>query len=157
MPERVSPAAHSQKRDESTSMDMTPMIDIVFQLMIFFLCVTEMAKADYEALVLPIARNGTDDDTQGERRVVVNVTHNFTREGRTRSEIVVRGRRYQDPAELQRFFEEERGRAQAAQRSMMVKIRAAAAAPYEQVQRVMSACSEAGIEKIAIGATPRSE
>lgn len=157
MPERVSPAVQSQKRDDSTSMDMTPMIDIVFQLMIFFLCVTEMTKADYESLVLPIARNGVDDGGRGERRVVVNVTHGYARDGRTRSEIVVRGQRYQDPAELKLFFEQERSRAEAAQRPMMVKIRAAAAAPYEQVQRVMSACSEAGIEKIAIGATPKSE
>ncbi|MCK6473919.1 MAG: biopolymer transporter ExbD [Planctomycetes bacterium] len=152
MPDRVSPATQSQKRDDPPSM-----IDVVFQLMIFFLCVSEMVKADYEALVLPIARNGVDEDGGDERRVVVNVTHNFTREGRTHSEIVVRGRRYPDPAELKRLFEQERGRAEAAKRPMMVKIRAAAAAPYERVQRVMSARSEAGIEKVAIGATAKTD
>ncbi|MGE3166405.1 MAG: ExbD/TolR family protein [Planctomycetota bacterium] len=43
------------KQDAGVEMDMTPMIDIVFLLIIFFMIVTELSNLDIEELVLPVA------------------------------------------------------------------------------------------------------
>jgi biopolymer transport protein ExbD len=51
------------KTDPQTDaeMDMTPMIDIVFQLIIFFMLITDMTQKDLELLVLPQAVTATED------------------------------------------------------------------------------------------------
>ena len=53
--------------------DMTPMIDIVFQLIIFFLVVTEMAAKDLADVTLPRAEQSTADDNPPSDRLIINV------------------------------------------------------------------------------------
>ncbi|MHC5073156.1 MAG: ExbD/TolR family protein, partial [Planctomycetota bacterium] len=43
------------KPDEKAEMDMTPMIDCVFLLMIFFVLVIDLSQKDLEDLILPKA------------------------------------------------------------------------------------------------------
>ena len=40
---------------KDVQLQMTSMIDVVFLLLIFFMCVTEMNKLEAESLTLPIA------------------------------------------------------------------------------------------------------
>ncbi|MEQ1894720.1 MAG: biopolymer transporter ExbD [Planctomycetota bacterium] len=47
--------------DQPIEMDMTPMIDVVFQLIIFFILITDMTQSDLEELKLPIAKNSVQD------------------------------------------------------------------------------------------------
>lgn len=54
--------------------DLTPMIDIVFQLIIFFMVVTEMASKDLEDVTLPRAQHAIPDDDPPSDRMVINVT-----------------------------------------------------------------------------------
>ena len=56
-----------------TKPDMTPMIDIVFQLIIFFLVVTEMAAKDLADVTLPRAEQSTADDNPPSDRLIINV------------------------------------------------------------------------------------
>lgn len=48
--------AAAGRRERTLALDMTPMIDIVFQLLIFFLATTELAKASLSAIDLPRER-----------------------------------------------------------------------------------------------------
>ena len=57
-------------------MDMTPMIDIVFLLIVFFMVVTELTVQQAE-VVLPVASEATVEEPQpGSRILFVNVSFN---------------------------------------------------------------------------------
>ncbi len=53
-------------------MNMTPMIDIVFQLIIFFMIVIDLSQKDLEDLVLPMSKMAVDDEPE-EGRLYVNI------------------------------------------------------------------------------------
>ncbi len=56
------------------SFDMTPMIDIVFQLVVFLMIANDMSRKEIEELALPDAVHGSEDKGINEkRRVIVNL------------------------------------------------------------------------------------
>ena len=60
-----------QKADE---LNMTPMIDVVFNLLIFFMIVTDMTQKELEKLVLPMSTEAVEDTgDESERRVIINI------------------------------------------------------------------------------------
>ena len=71
------------KQDAHVESDMTPMIDIVFLLIIFFMLVTELSRLDIEEIVLPIADEARAEEPQPEsRQVVVNIVLEDSATGR---------------------------------------------------------------------------
>lgn len=58
---------------EPPKMDLTPMIDCTFQLIIFFILVTDMSQRELEILTLPMAPISVEDDGQDKERIVVNI------------------------------------------------------------------------------------
>lgn len=71
------------RRNTRPEMDMTPMIDIVFLLIIFFMTVTQVSKLNKEQLELPKLK-GTED--QKPSVLTVNVTET--------GDILVSGRKF---------------------------------------------------------------
>lgn len=69
-----------KKKSNAIQMDLTPMIDIVFLLIIFFITVTQITKVNQEQLPLPSVVASED---QTPTRVIVNIRQN--------GEIVVDG------------------------------------------------------------------
>ncbi len=59
---------------EDAKMDMTPMIDCVFLLMIFFVLVIDLSQQDLEDLILPQAKFCVPDDAAEKIRPIVNIT-----------------------------------------------------------------------------------
>lgn len=55
-------------------LNMTPMIDCVFQLIIFFIVVIDMSQKELEDLKLPVAK-AAKPDKQEERRPILNVDY----------------------------------------------------------------------------------
>ena len=67
------------KHDAQTEMEMnmTPMIDVVFLLIIFFMIITDLTQQDLEELKLPIAVQSVPDEPDPLKiRPVVNVLSN---------------------------------------------------------------------------------
>ncbi|PCJ54770.1 MAG: hypothetical protein COA70_03500 [Planctomycetota bacterium] len=64
----------SRRREADTEIeiDMTPMIDMTFLLIIFFIIVNDMSQKDLEDLKLPIAMEAGHDDPP-DRRQVLNI------------------------------------------------------------------------------------
>lgn len=59
---------------EEMVMDMTPMIDVVFLLIIFFMLITDMTQQDLEVLTLPKAKTAVADEPDPkEFRPVINI------------------------------------------------------------------------------------
>ncbi len=72
-----------RRRNTRPEMDMTPMIDIVFLLIIFFMTVTQVSKLNKEQLELPKLKGSED---QKPSVLTINVTAG--------GEIVISGRTY---------------------------------------------------------------
>lgn len=115
--------------------NMTPMIDVVFLLIIFFLVSSHLAKQESQIeLELPVAASSDDDINQDNPRVTVNVKRDGT--------LWVRGT-VVDKKKLQSVF--ETAARQEDGKSIEVRIRGSRLAPYSSVEPIMLACTKAGI------------
>jgi len=125
----------------SLGFNMTPMIDVLFLLIIFFLVSSHMAKQEVELeLDLPEAGSGQRPDEDDIRRVVVNVLP----EQNAAARIVVGGQQIATE-ELARLigFESERSTGH-----LEVRIRADRTVPYRVVEPIMVACAREGVWRV---------
>lgn len=150
--------AKKSKYDVLCVQDLTPMIDCTFLLLIFFMCVTEMAKVELEQLTLPKAVKAIDDSTVPKDRQTINVTYSIVNNVEVVSNIIVRKTTYNVPEKLVAFLKtkaDKAGRNEKGVSNLSVKIRADGRVAYQQVQRVMVSCMKAGISRISFGAKPK--
>ena len=137
------------KHDPETEMemDMTPMIDVVFLLIIFFMVITDMTQQDLEDLQLPVAVNATADKPDpDEFRPVVNI--------KTDGSIWVKRRLYFDPEnpddfkELRSFLSDIATRMEKKDNlpDEPLLIRADMNTPFRYIQKVMEQCGYKGIQ-----------
>ena len=73
--------------------NLTPMIDVVFQLIIFFMLVTELTNMALEQVVLPLAPHASDKPPSREGEVVVNIKDISSEKGRPAAAIIIFGQR----------------------------------------------------------------
>jgi biopolymer transport protein ExbD len=127
------------RRDTTRSVgfDMTPMIDIVFQLIIFFLLTGHLVKQETQMkLALPTATSGEAEIDDQSPRVTVNVRGDGQ---------VSLGSGVVNIAELTQRLGEKR---QAAGEALEVRIRSDRQVPYRVVEPIMLACTKVGIWKV---------
>ncbi len=113
---------------------MTPMIDVVFLLIIFFLVSSHLAKQENQVeLSLPIAASSADDPNQPPPRVTINVTADgkYSLAGRPIAVDRLAGRFADVVAKEGKDLE--------------VRIRGSRLAPYSAVEPIMLACTKSGI------------
>ncbi len=134
----------------STSNDqqfnMTPMIDVVFLLIIFFLVSSHLAKQESQIpLSLPRAETGQELQDEATDRVTINVLAD--------GEIQLGGRRLPlDELRRRLAYElhEQDGRLQ-------VRIRSDRNVPYQYVEPIMLICAKAGIWNVQISVVRQQE
>lgn len=122
--------------------DMTPMIDVTFLLIIFFMCVTELADASKANLKLPTA-DKAEEDKPIPGRMVINVLKDGV--------VQVMGQEYADP-ELHKLLELERQISMGPNDDFpnrAVLIRADRETAYGDVQHVMGMCMQHKLWRIA--------
>lgn len=130
-----------KKRAEESGVNMTPMIDVVFQLIIFFVCTTDMQKkALDESIVLAMAPHGREVQEKDPREVVIDLD----KEGRisiarTRMDVGYL-------KDLLRKVVADYGQ------TTPVVIRADGRTTHADVKRVMDACTAAGLWKVKFSA-----
>ena len=114
--------------------NMTPMIDVVFLLIIFFLVSSHLAKQEVHMdLPLPDAATGEQRTSEEAPRLTINVSQD--------GQLIVAGRTVAQ-AELRTRFEEKR---RDAGPDVEVVIRGDRDVPYGQVEPIMLDCVRAGI------------
>ena len=151
----------ARKRSEGTeiAMDMTPMIDVVFLMIIFFMIVTVMSQQDLAELKLPKADMAVDDENEP-GRMIVNILTDGT--------IEIKRNRYgtlddKDTESALRAYlltevaKGDRDKAGLSERSLLV--RADKASQFKEVQKVMRICGEKGIQiyKVHLAAAQNGE
>lgn len=78
-----------KQSQEPIDMDMTPMIDCVFLLMIFFVLVIDLSQQNLEDLILPEAKYQEPDEDPPDNRPVINLLQT--------GQIFYRGQSQYDP------------------------------------------------------------
>ena len=122
-------------------MQMTPMIDIVFLLLVFFMCVTVFNEQDRVPIELPEAEVAKNPET-----VPQQVKISITRAGH----IVISGRRV-TPEELTAVLLE--ARAEGGYDYLPVTIRGDQGVKHKHVVPVLVACSKAGVWDVSIASS----
>jgi biopolymer transport protein ExbD len=114
--------------------NMTPMIDIVFLLIIFFLVSSHMVKQDAQLkLDLPQAASGHDETNDVRSRVTVNVLPN--------GQVQLAGQTVGQENLARRLSHELKQTGS----DLEVRIRADRTVPYSAVEPILIACTQARI------------
>jgi biopolymer transport protein ExbD len=124
--------------EEDGEVDLTPMIDIVFLLIVFFMTVANMITAEKKPIDVPVALNSTIPEDYGERTTIT-----IQRDGSLYSGVfdvtleelrtVLIDAQKQDP-------------------TVKVYLRADSAAEHQYVNDVMKACAAAGLSNVIFAA-----
>ncbi|MCO5045262.1 MAG: biopolymer transporter ExbD [Verrucomicrobia bacterium] len=130
-----------KKRPEEPGINMTPMIDVVFQLIIFFVTTADMQqKAIDESIRLALAPHAKPVETRDPREVVIEVD----KEGR-----ISIARTYMTADYLYTLMKKtvaDQGQ------TVPVIIRADGDTHHESVRAAMDACTKAGLWKMKFSA-----
>jgi len=114
--------------------NLTPMIDVVFQLIIFFLVSSHLVKQEAQmALPLPVADSGQETAEEAGKRVTLNVLSDGS--------LVLAGRHVVSDELASRLREV----AVRQQGPPEIRIRADRTVPYRFVEPVLTACARAGL------------
>ncbi len=130
--------------------NMTPMIDVVFLLIIFFLVSSHLARQEVQLeLDLPSAASGLPVPEEEARRIIVNVLP----EPQQQRRIMVGGRLL-DSHELARMIRYEKERTEG---DLEVRIRSDRGVPYRDVEPVMLACVRSGVWNVTFAVVAGKE
>ncbi len=149
--------------EDVDNMNMTPMIDVVFQLIIFFMLVTDMANQQLERLKLPTASKAIKEKFSDETLMVLNVTE--------KGVVKIQGKTYFTPPSKERPEEydakkledvfiarrQDKRYQELAGKDDIVKypllIRADRSTEWQWVQMIMQiATKEGGVTRVQMGA-----
>ncbi len=134
-------------RKPGVSFNMTPMIDIVFLLIIFFLVSSNLVQQEsLIAVDLPTAKTSRMPKSSGPetRKITINVTG---------EDHLFLGTRPIDREQLEQYLTAERSRAGI---PLEVRIRTDRRVPYSAIEPVLVLCSQAGIDNVSFNTYRKS-
>jgi biopolymer transport protein ExbD len=133
--------AKGKQRGDDPGINMTPMIDVVFQLIIFFVITADMQNERLDQiLTMAMAPNAVPVQVKDPREINIDVD----RRGR-----IMINRRAMSPATLQVILTKSVNQYG---QTLPVTIRADGRTTHEYIREVMDACSKSGLYRIKFGA-----
>ena len=162
-------AKKERHQGEDVSFNLTPMIDVTFQLIIFFMLAGSLASLDNIRLEVPKLHKSVAEETDAPNRVVVNVPPYPKTEIEADDRLkgaarmyVIRTRQIETGnvgelttvlSEQRNVFERRKSENPALKDlSFQVEIRADTSIEWSQVWPVLAAARSAGIEKMVFAA-----
>ncbi|MDA0838904.1 MAG: biopolymer transporter ExbD [Planctomycetota bacterium] len=141
--------------EEAQEINLTPMIDVTFQLLIFFMVTSEMAKLDnIKELQLPKADKATPDESPPPDRLVINVLPRL--EDKDGVKFIVGGDERDLDALTQLIYRESKlSRGKDDFSSRPVLIRADRNVSYRHIQQLMNLLMRERIWKLSFGAAKK--
>ncbi|MCX7846841.1 MAG: biopolymer transporter ExbD [bacterium] len=129
----------TRKEHVHAEIDMAPMIDMVFQLLIFFMCAATLSRVDFTPEVaLPVAEKAQVPEDLRDRGTI-----NILPDGR----YMISGE-YVEEKDMLAIMQRQR----AQNPNLKLYLRANHAVPFARVKKVLRACAEAGINDVIFGA-----
>ena len=134
----------TRPRQRGLSFNITPLIDIVFLLIIFFLAASHLARSEArEPVELPKATQAQEDEKRIPRRLVVTITADrklhvagkVVEIGQV-EQMILAGRDEKNPSNFE------------------VRIRCDQSVPYRDVEPIMLACAQSGVTRIGFAVLP---
>ncbi len=138
--------AVSKEQGENAEMDMSPMIDMVFLLLLFFLVVSNPRTIKIDQDVQPpVASNGAPAPTV-HGKIVVNIREDglFLAEDTNLT--------FANKELLSEYIAKEKDKIKAVGNTPVLHIRADKRADFKYCQRVIKAGAAAGVKQLAYGA-----
>lgn len=133
----------SQARNYGVQFNLTPMIDIVFLLIIFFLVASYLSSSENDEVVqLSSAVGGRFDGPDSPRRIIVTVTADGL--------YLINGK----GTTIADFATQIRPAGDAPDRDLEVRLRADKRVAYELVEPLLVECAKAGISRIKFNVIP---
>ena len=130
------------------SLDMTPMIDMTFQLIAFFMILINFSEADQDArVVLPHSELAKPPDGPPGKQLTVNIDK--------KGQVIIAGQLFGAPETIKPLLNNEKYLLESQQKSagdMTVIIRAHRDSKTGAVQAAIRACQEVGFEKFTLRA-----
>ena len=143
--------ARRKPRKGGIESNLTPLVDVVFLLLIFFVLVAQITSAERIALELPEVIDPPIDGRDSDRRVIVNIVPRDeagdTRWAQVGAIEIPPG----EPGEAR--LAEVLAAARAGDPDLKVVIRAQRTEPYDRVFPAMEACRTAGVSSARLAAT----
>jgi biopolymer transport protein ExbD len=145
-------AKKSREPESDLELNMTPMIDVVFNLIIFFMIVTDLTQKELEQLKLPKSDKAIEDKgDEEEKRVIINVIKKDPNNWATDKsvEIKIKGKDYDLDKLKEHLFlhaDQKRDLDHPSQPSeIYVLIRCDQDIRWREVQWVMQACADPAV------------
>ena len=145
--------AASQDHGEAAEMDMSPMIDMVFLLLLFFLVVSNPKTIKIDAEVKPpVAKyGGTPETVRG--KIVINVY----KDGSFKDESQEKTFDGDDLAPLTEYIKEQKEEIKLTGNTPILHIRADKRVEFKHCQRVIKAGGDAGVQQLAYASLNKSK
>lgn len=136
----------SQRRSYGLGISITPLIDLVFLLNIFFLVATYFIRNEQvDAVELPAASQGRDDSSDVPGRLTVTLTAN--------GQLSVSGLPISSE-DFEQYLRETLNQHGAA--ATEVRLRVDQSAPFAEVEPLLLKCAELGVSKIRFAVLQRA-
>jgi len=157
----------AQKADFEIEMNLTPMIDVTFLLLIFFMLVVKLTQDDLLQLELPKAEKAEEDKSDDADRLIINLSKGEIQAGEKTYDVLIKGITYhigrKDGIWAYKpgpFYDTIKGAAERAGKdktiahasARQVLIRADVDCPYDYIAMVLQALTDVGIYKVQFGA-----
>ncbi len=135
---------HKVIRSYGCEINVAPLIDVIFLLIIFFMTVSQISRVEVEKLTLPEAVRG---EASGPVR---QLTINVHPDGR----IIAHGHN-QNVTTLRRLLATEKDRTNLGELSVLLRVDRDT--PWEKVGPVMNVCAAGGIDRVKIAVLEAEE
>lgn len=136
--------ARKHTKGTEVGMDMTPMIDVVFLMIIFFMIVSDLTQQDLAELTLPVAENAVEDETV-EGRLIVNVLTNGEIEIKRKNRGTLDETSAVNALRSYLAVEVQKGDFEDGFSEKPLLIRADKRTEFKHIQKIMRICGEQGI------------
>jgi biopolymer transport protein ExbD len=137
---------HKRKHEYGCEVNIAPLIDVVFLLIIFFLTVSHITQLQVEPLSLPEAEEGQKPEDQEHSHIIVNVD----KEGN----ILALGKKHSIDS-LQQMLLNEKGRSD--RDDVSILLRGDRATSWKKISEIMQICAINGISQISVAVTEPDE
>jgi len=136
------------RRDSRTiEPNLTPMVDVVFLLIVFFIVVAQITTSERFELVLPKLLHAQTAPQSDERRIVINVVPEEEVDTQ-KGAFLLAGSVFGQSGEGYDALVDRLSQIRARNPSIAVSVRADRAEQYERVHVALRACQEAGITRV---------